>query len=439
MWPTMDELELKRQALADFATYVNPGKARMLRSAGLDILEWRRNGAVVRDADGREFVDCITGMGSFAVGRRHPRVIAALKRAVDEQELDIGDFMLMSKPKADLARTLADVCPEGLDAVMYGTGGGEAVDFAIKLARGVTLRPGVVSTLNGYHGHTGFALSAIGRPQFREPFEPLMPHFTQVAFNDLEAMRAAMDESVGAILVEPIQGEGGINVATDQYLRGLRELCDGQDRVLIFDEIQSGMGRTGKLWASLYSGVAPDIMAVGKSLSGGIYPISATVFRSEYLDFLRAHPFIHLSTFGGADVGCVVALEVFRILEEEGLLENATQRGEQFQAGFTRLLSIYPSMVTDVRGRGLMMALQYTEDQLGPRMTKELAERGVLAMMSGNDPSVMRVMPCLGITAEQVDRVLRGFEDAMAAILEGARLKDAEPSRPPRRPTRRPS
>ena len=435
----MDDLELKRQALADFATYINPGKARILRSAGLDVLEWRRDGAMVSDVDGRRFVDCIGGMGSFAVGRHNPRIVAALKRAVDEQELDIGDFMLMSKPKADLARVLAELCPAGLNAVMYGTGGGEAVDFAIKLARGVTLRPGVVSTLGSYHGHTGFALSAIGRAQFREPFEPLMPHFTQVPFNDIEAMRDAVGGSVGAILIEPIQGEGGIHVATDTYLQGLRQLCDGQDRVLIFDEIQSGMGRTGRLWASQHSGVVPDIMTIGKSLSGGLYPISATVFRGEYLDFLRTHPFIHLSTFGGSDVGCVVALEVFRVLEDEGLLENASGRGEQLRAGFVRLHSIYPSLVTEVRGRGLMMALQYSEDQLGPRMARELAERGVLAIMSGNEPSVMRVMPPLTITGEQVDTVLRAFEDAMAAILEKAAMRDALAPAPTRRRPHRPS
>lgn len=410
--------ELKQQTLSDFAQYVNPGKARILRSAGLDILEWVRDGAVVRDVDGKEYIDCITGMGSFNLGRHNARVVQALKRALDEG-LDLGDFMLMSKPKADLARKLALVCPDGLDGVMYGTGGGEAVDFAIKLARGITLRPGVVSALKGYHGHTGFALSAIGRVEFREPFEPLMPHFQQVPFNDLEAMRAAVDDSVGAILVEPIQGEGGINVGSDAYLQGLRQLCDGENRVLIFDEIQSGMGRTGKLWASQHSGVLPDIMTIGKSLSGGLYPITATVFRSAYLDFLQAHPFIHLSTFGGADIGCVVALEVFQVLEDEGLIDSAAERGGQFQDGFTRLLNIYPQLVTEVRGRGLMIALKYGEDQLGVRMAKELSGRGVLAIMSGNEPSVMRVMPCLTISEEQVERVLGAFEDSMAALLEG--------------------
>ena len=412
----LDPVAAKQQAIADFARHVNPGKARALAASGLDVLEWQREGALVKDADGKSYIDCITGFGVFNIGRRHPRAIAAVKGALDGG-IDIGDFMLMSKPKADLAARLGKLAPAGLTASMFSTGGGEAVDFALKLARATTGRPGVLSTAKGYHGHSGFALSAAGRAAFREPFEPLLADFVQVPFGDGDAMAAAMDETIGAIIVEPIQGEGGINVASDDYLAGLRALCDGESRLLIFDEIQSGMGRTGKLWASQHSGVAPDIMTIGKSLSGGVYPITATVFRSAYLELLDKRPFVHLSTFGGADVGCVVALEVFRILEEEGLIENATARGAQLAAGFERLGGIYPGLVKEARGRGLMMGVEYHEP-LGPQMAKQLASRGVLVLMSGNDPAIQRVMPVLGISAEQVDEVLGAFEDSLAAILE---------------------
>jgi putrescine aminotransferase len=405
----------KAKALIDFARYVNPGKARVLAAAGLDVLEWSRDGAEVRDADGRTYIDCITGFGVFNIGHRHPRAVAALKHALDDG-LDIGDFMLMSKPKADLATRLSEVCL-GLRAVMFSAGGGEAVDFALKLARASTGRPGVLSTTKAYHGHSGFALSAAGRPAFREPFEPLLEGFRQVPFGDADAMAAALDDSIGAIIVEPIQGEGGINVAPDGYLARLRELCDGETRLLVFDEIQSGMGRTGRMWACQHWEVTPDVMTIGKSLSGGVYPITATVFRSRYLDLLDQRPFVHLSTFGGADVGCAVALEVFRILEDEGLLENATARGDQLRAGFERLVGIYPGLLKETRGKGLMIGVEYHE-ALGARMARELAGRGVLVLMSGNDPAVQRVMPSLGITAEQTDRVLAAFEDALAAILE---------------------
>ena len=362
----LDPIAAKQQALADFARHLNPGKARVLAANGLDVLECQREGALVTDADGKSYIDCITGFGVFNIGRRHPRAIAAVKGALDGG-IDIGDFMLMSKPKADLAARLAEVSPSGLTASMFSTGGGEAVDFALKLARATTGRPGVLSTDKGYHGHSGFALSAAGRAAFREPFEPLLAHFIQVPFGDIDAMANAMDESIGAIIVEPIQGEGGINVASDDYLAGLRALCDGESRLLIFDEIQSGMGRTGKLWASQHSGVEPDIMTIGKSLSGGVYPITATVFRSAYLALLDQRPFVHLSTFGGADVGCIVALEVFRILEEEGLIENASARGAQLAAGFARLAGIYPGLVKEARGRGLMMGIEYQGSRSAPR------------------------------------------------------------------------
>ncbi|MFY9614686.1 MAG: aminotransferase class III-fold pyridoxal phosphate-dependent enzyme [Candidatus Dormiibacterota bacterium] len=412
----VDPVAAKRQAIERFGRHLNPGKARALAANGLDVLEWHREGAVVEDADGRAYIDCITGFGVFNVGRRHPRAIAALKGALDDG-VDIGDFMLMSKPKADLGAKLAQVSPPGLSASMLSTGGGEAVDFALKLARATTGRPGVLSTDKGYHGHSGFALSAAGRLAFRAPFEPLLADFTQVPFGDIDAMADAVDETIGAIIVEPIQGEGGINVAPDDYLAGLRALCDGENLLLIFDEIQSGMGRTGKLWASEHWRVEPDIMTVGKSLSGGVYPITATVYRSDYLALLDKRPFVHLSTFGGADVGCVVALEVFAILEDEGLLENATTRGEQMAAGFERLAGIYPQLLKETRGKGLMRGVEYHEP-IGPQMSRQLASRGVLVLMSGNDPAIQRVMPVLGISQEQVDTVLGAFEDSLAAILE---------------------
>lgn len=411
-----DPVEAKHRALADFARHLNPGKARVLAASGLDVLEWHRQGATVTDADGRSYIDCITGFGVFNIGRRHPRAIAALKRALDDG-IDIGDFMLMSKPKADLGARLAQVAPAGLTASMLSTGGGEAVDFALKLARATTGRPGVLSTVKGYHGHSGFALSAAGRPAFRDPFEPLLAGFTQVPFGDIDAMADAVDETIGAVIVEPIQGEGGINVASDEYLAGLRALCDGENLLLVFDEIQSGMGRTGRLWASQHAGVEPDIMTIGKSLSGGVYPITATMFRQPYLELLEQRPFVHLSTFGGADVGCVVALEVFDILEEEGLMENAVARGEQLEAGFARLGGIYPQLVKESRGRGLMRGVEYQEP-IGAQMAKQLASRGVLVLMSGNDPAVQRVMPVLGISEQQVAEVLGAFEDSLAAILE---------------------
>src|ERR1035441_1698495 len=227
--------DAKQHALDQFATFINPQKVRVMKAAGLDIIEAKRSGAWVWDVDGAKFLDCFTSAGSFNVGRRNPRVVAAAHASIDQ--LDNGNFLLCSQAKAELGARLAEITPGDLSCTMFGTGGGEAIDFAIKLARGSTGRPRIISTVNGYHGHTGFALSAGGRASFRAPFEPLMPEFVQVPFGDLDALSAAVDERTAAVLLEPIQGEGGIVMPPPGYLAGVRAACDRAGALLILDEI----------------------------------------------------------------------------------------------------------------------------------------------------------------------------------------------------------
>jgi putrescine aminotransferase len=434
-----DPSAIKAQALADYAAYSNPMKLRTLRHAGLEIIEGRREGAVMWDLTGAQYIDCITSAGSMNVGRRNPEIIAALKDALDQY--DIGVFLLASKPKADLARKLAEITPGSLKLTMFGVGGGEANDFAIKLARGYTRKPGIITTAKCYHGHTGLALSGIGRDAYRRPFDPLAPGFTLIPFNDLAAAAAAITDATAAIMIEPIQGEGGIYVGSDEYLRGLRRLCDERGVLLIFDEVQTAWCRTGRMFACQHSGVAPDIMTLAKSLGGGIYPISATVYTEDLGEFLIANPFIHLSTFGGADLGCVVALKAIEFMERERLCEKAVARGAQFRAGFDRLLARHGEILREYRGRGLMLGLQFTSDSHGPRMAAQLARNGVMAMYSGNDPTVMRLMPSLVITEAQVDTVLQALDRSMQTVKEQDAgtvvvTADASGSRKRRRPER---
>ncbi len=424
----------KQQALEQFATFINPQRVRVMRAAGLDIIEDERSGPWVWDADGARYLDCFTSAGSFNVGRRNARVVAAAHAAIDR--FDNGNFLLCSAPKAELAARLAELTPGELSCTMFGTGGGEAIDFAIKLARGSSGRPRIVSTVNGYHGHTGFALSAGGRASFRDPFEPLMAEFVQVPFGELEALEDVLDEQTAAVLLEPIQGEGGIVPAPPGYLEGVRRACDRVGALLILDEIQTGLGRTGRWWACEHDGVVPDIMTTAKSLGGSLVPISATVFTEELREFLIPNPFIHLSTFGGSDVACAVALEVLSVIEQTGLVEHAAQMGELLFAGLERIAAAHPEVITEVRGRGLMAGIQYSEDSLGPRMSYHLARNGVLAIYSGNQPAVMRLMPSLVIERAEVELLLAALEQAIADLLAGAGPEEAAPSRPRRRPAR---
>ncbi len=276
----------------------------------------------------------------------------------------------------------------------------------------------VVSTIKAYHGHTGFSLAAIGRDEYRKPFGPMVPGFKHVPYNNLSAMEEAITEDTAAVIIEPVQGEGGIYPATDDYMRGLRKLCDDHEVLLIFDEIQTGFGRTGKMFCCEYSGVVPDIMTVAKSLGGALYPISATIYREELGDFVMTHAFTHLSTFGGSDIGCMVGLAVIDYLIKNKLPEHAAQMGERFQKGFDGLLKRYPELLTEVRRKGLMMGLQYTNDSIGPRMSYQLAQNGVMAIYTGNEPSVMRLMPSLVIQPDEVDFVLGALETSMGEIMK---------------------
>ncbi len=427
--------EIKARALAEYAEYCNPMKVRTLKHAGLEVVEGRREGACMWDLSGKQYIDCITSAGSMNVGRRNPEVIAALKEALDEY--DIGVFIIASKPKADLARKLAEISPGDLKMTMFGVGGGEANDYAIKLARGYTRRHEIITVEKCYHGHTGLALSGIGRDAFRKPFEPLVPGFKLVPFNDLEAMDAAISEETAAVMIEPILGEGGIHVAGDEYLRGLRRLCDERGALLIFDEVQTGWCRTGKMFACEYSGVVPDIMTVAKSLGGGLYPIAATIFTEPLGEFLIANPFVHLSTFGGSDLGCVVALKAIEIMERDRLWENALARGAQFRVGFDELRERHGEILLEHRGRGLMMGLQFTNDSHGPRMTYQLAQNGVMALYSGNEPSVMRLMPSLVISEAQVANVLEALDRSMQAIKDQEAGKFVAVEEAPRKRRRR--
>jgi len=426
--PSGDPLARRAGALEAYTRHVNPMKVRTLAHADLAIVEGRREGVWVEDLNGRRYLDCFSSAGSFNLGHRHPRIVAALRRAVEQDGLDIGNFTLLSEPKAQLAASLASLTPGDLTGVTYGVGGGEAVDFAIKLARGYTGRSKVVSMENGYHGHTGFALSAIGRDAYQDPFRPLMPGFHRIPFGDFDAAKVAVDEETAGVIVEPVQGEGGVYVAPDGYLEGLRSICDATGALLIIDEIQTGMGRTGRLFACEHWGVVPDIMTLAKSLGGGLYPISATVYREPLQDFLYMNPFVHLSTFGGSDLGCAVALETLAVLQEEDIPGHAAEMGERLARGLDALALQHAGLVREVRSKGLMIGVEYVEDSFGPRMSKALAANGVIAIFSANRPAVMRLMPPLVIQSQEVDFLLEAFASALSELERGSSGKGGEAS-----------
>ena len=318
--------KIKEEAIRDFKKYINLTQTIFLSTVGLDFIEGKRSGVMVTDIEEKdEYIDCFCSAGSFNVGRLNEEIVKALDEALDEY--DAGNHVFASKMKAALAERLVEIAPAGLDHVFLCCGGGEANETAIKLARGTTGRPNVIAMVKAYHGHTGFSLSAIGKPVYRDPFEPLMPGFSHVPFNDLAAVEKAADDKTAAIILELVQGEGGIFAAKQEFVDGLRRLCDERGIMLIFDEVQTGFGRTGKMFACEHYGVTPDVMTVAKSLGGTIYPIAATLYGARAHEFIEKYPDSIVSTTGGSDLGCAVGLAVIEKLVRDDVPGNAARMG----------------------------------------------------------------------------------------------------------------
>ena len=409
-----DPEKIRKETEKNYREHVNPFALRMLKNASLDIIEGKRSGASVWEISGKKYIDCVTGAGIFNVGRHTPEGAEALKRALDTY--DMGGWISIIRERGLLAKKLSEITPGGLKFSLFCCGGGEAIEVAIKLARGHTDRTEIICMENGYHGVTGFALPATGRDVYKTPFVPLTPGYRHVPFNDIQAVKEAVTEDTAAVLLEPLQGEGGIIPADDDYLRGLRELCDDHEMLLIFDEVQTGFGRTGKMFCAEHSGVNPDIMVLAKSLSGGVYPISCAVFTEEISDFLMAHPFIIINSFGGTSLACIAALAAIEYIEKNDLPGRAEMMGNRFMTGLLTLKEKYPELVLNVRGKGLMLGIEFPEDSIGPRMAYQLNQNGVISIYTFNNPRIIRIMPTLVITEEEVDFVVQAFDKSMEEI-----------------------
>lgn len=407
--------ERQEKLIDEFGNLINPSKARILRDAGLGVVESRKEGAYVWDQSDTRYIDCRENMSLFNIGRRNPDVIKALNAALEE--CDLGNTLFFSEARVQLAKKLGKISPGGkLTGVAFGVSGGEIVDFAIKLARATTGRKKVVAMKNAYHGCTGFALSGTDSSELKDPFKPIVPDFKHVPFGDIKALTNVMDDSTAAVLVEPIQGHAGVIVPSEGYLKAVRKLCDQWGALLIVDEIQTGLGRTGKMFACEHYGVIPDIMTLGKSLSGGIYPITAAVFKRKLLQFWNDHPFSHLSSFGGSDLGCLVALAAIEYTEKNLLAERAAELAKIFSKGFAELVERYPRQIKEFRQKGLLMAIEFVDKSVALQMCRDLTQQGLLPSFNYSAPEKMRIMPSLTITEDDAHTIVDAFDKALAGF-----------------------
>lgn len=397
----------KTEIVKAFADHVSPGKADIYMKFGMVLVPGRRGGCSLYDIDGKRYFNCHCNGGVFNLGHRNPGVIRAVVEAM--KRYDIGNHHLISEPRALLGKMISGVMPPGLNQVVYGSGGGEAVDLAIKLARGVTGRPEIISARGGYHGHTGFALAA-GDRQFREKFGPMAPGFRQVGFNDIRSLEKAMSSKTAAVIFETIPATMGITVPDKDYFRRVRSLCDSHGALFILDEIQTGFGRTGKMWGFEHFGAVPDMVALGKGMSGGIYPITATVYHEKHAGFFRSDPFVHISTFGGSEIGCFAAMEVIRISRQKSFLRHVAVMGKFFTSELKALSRKYPSLKLKARGLGLMMGLEFKDEATALFLMKIFFDNGIYVVYSGNDKKVLQFLPTLTVTEKEAAMILRGIE-----------------------------
>ncbi|MDQ2992765.1 MAG: aspartate aminotransferase family protein [Candidatus Eremiobacteraeota bacterium] len=402
------------QALLDevydnYKRYLNPPLARVMRMSGSPV-EVRARGCTIWDQNGNAYLDFAGGYGVFTLGHSHPRVLAAVREQMDL--LSLSGKTMFNVPMGRAAKRLAELAPGDLTISFWCNSGTEAIEGAIKLARVATGRVKIVATRDSYHGKTLGALSISGRAAFQDPFRPLLADAALIDFDDAAALDEALRDAA-AFVVEPVQGEGGVNVPAPGYLRAVREACDRTGALFIADEVQTGLGRCGYRFGCDRDGVVPDIMTLAKGLSGGIVPVGAFIARTEvWTKAYGKQPLLHTSTFGGSEIACTAALAAMDVLEEDCLAENARARGEQLLAGCLAVAAEFPDVVRTARGLGLLCGVELANEGYGGWIIPEMVKRGVTAAWTLNQQRVIRLEPPLLVTAAEV-------ETALAALRAG--------------------
>ncbi|GLW89928.1 aspartate aminotransferase family protein [Actinokineospora globicatena] len=400
--------------LADkYRRYLSKGRAALGEMFGGDV-EVSAEGAWLRTASGRSLLNC-GGYGVFLMGARHPRVVAEVTRQLNTNP--IASRLLLEPEQAKAAEALVGIAPAGLERVFFAGSGAEVVEAAIKLARAQGKRH-LISMVNGYHGKTTGALSLTARDLFQAPFRPLLPDVTHVPFGDTDALEIALRARPGeaCVVVEPVQGEAGVVVPPASYLPEVRRLCDEHGALFVLDEIQTGMGRLGRWWGADLVGVTPDVLLVGKGLSGGVVPVSALVATPAAFAPFDKDPFIHTSTFSGNPLAMAAAQGAITAITEDGLIARTAELGELITSRLTEInASVFGDRVLPVRGPGLLIGVEFTVPGTAGDLLIELLSAGVIANHSLNSPSVLRLTPPAVLTDTDLLVLFDAYETAARA------------------------
>jgi len=399
----------KREFIAKSKTFWNPGKTQAWQDMGVDLVIDRREGYFIWDMDGRRLIDLHLNGGTYNIGHRHPELIEILNRGT--QRFDMGNHHFPSQARTALAERLAGICGGDLHYTMYASGGAEAIDIALKTARHATQRRKIVSIVNAYHGHTGLAVAA-GADRFKKIFLSDQPDdFVHVPFNDLTAMEDALKgNDVAALIMETIPATYGFPMPLPGYLKDVKKLCERYGALYIADEVQTGLMRCGEMWGYQRYGIVPDMVVTGKGISGGMYPIACVVVREPYAGWLTQDGFAHMSTMGGAELGCLVAMKTLEILQRPPVKPMVNYISETFRNGLHEIMKLYPDFFVGIRQCGVVMGLEFDFPEGAKPVMRHLYENGVWAIFSTLDPRVLQFKPGVLMTADLCHEVLERVE-----------------------------
>lgn len=394
-----------------YEKYINPSHIKMNKMLGFETTAHSARGAYILDARNELFLDCLSGFGACSLGHSNPEIIREVKNQLDKMAL--SSKVMLDSSTGILAEKLARLTPGDLQYSIFCNSGSEAVDTALKIACLAQKKAGIISTINSNHGKTLGALSVTGREYYRKDSEPLLPYVTFVPYGQLEAIQAVINANTAAIIVEPIQVEGGVILPPYGYLNGLRKICDINDILLIIDEVQTGLGCTGYMFACELEDVTPDILVLAKSLGGGVLPIGSITARPGVWEVLIREPFLHKSTFGGNPLSTTAAAAAINILTESGIILEVRDKGDYLLRHLQTFLRIYPTVVKEVRGRGLLIGIELVHEGAGNVVISQMFEQNILTAFALNNTSVIKLQPPFIITYQELDYVIAALEKAI--------------------------
>ncbi len=383
-------------------------------------LEWSGEGSRLCDLLGREYIDCLGGFGIFSAGVNHPRIVKAVTDQMRRMALNSQE--LLEPWRAALARVLAEVTPGNLQNSFFINNGTDAIEGAIKLTRLYTKRNTFISAIGGFHGKSMGSLSLMGKASFREPFQSGLQDVRFIPYGDADALESefrrceAVGVQIAGVVLEPVQGEAGGVVPPSDFFPRARELCTRYGALLIADEIQTGMGRTGKLWGVDHWNVVPDIMCVGKSIGGGVMPLSAFISTAEIWEVMVPNPIIHSTTFGGNPLACAAGLAAIQVTLEEDLPGQAAMKGEFLLRELACLREKYPGVLNAAQGKGLLIGMEFPVLEIGWKVASGLFKRGVLVAGTYSKAQVIRIEPALGISMDLLQEMLNRLEDTFREV-----------------------